>query len=210
MMDLKMTDKTLADAERVIAEFLRGHVQPTKEDWDHLLTQYSQFAPSIVDAALLEKAGEVLDDGVGLEPVESGEVFANTISKALNLVYSKPSPQLQEVQEKIRAVQGPAVRQLCTDLGIPSAPLLNGVLVGAVSPPRRLLMALGERFRTSVVALREAFSQSFHARPVPAFKAEDGKPSVSTRPTPWEEAVRNLELSPEQTKSLMAWSSEGE
>jgi hypothetical protein len=200
-----MTDKTNLDVESVIADFLYEVPQPTARDWDGLLTRFPQFAADIVDAALMEK-NRVSFEAESIEnaPV-SGDVLARTTSRAINLAYSRSSPQLKATQDKIASFQGPAIRNLCTELAIPHVALLSGVLAGTISPPIKLLRRLGENFGEPIAALRESFSQSFRARPMPAFKSENGKPSVSTRPKSWEEAVRSLDLSDEQTKSLLAW-----
>lgn len=200
-----MTDKTNLDAESVIADFLLEVREPTAKDWDSLITRFPQFAADIVDAALVEKSRVAFEaESIANAPV-SGDVLARTTSKAINLAYSHTSPQLKATQDKIASFQGPAIRNLCTELVIPHVALLSGVLAGTISPPIKLLRRLGERFGEPIAALRESFSQSFRARPMPAFKSEDRKPSVSTRPKSWQEAVRSLNLSDEETKSLLAW-----
>lgn len=200
-----MTDKTNLDAESVIADFLLEVRVPTAKDWDSLIIRYPQFAADIVDAALVEKSSVAFEaESIANAPV-SGDVLARTTSKAINLAYSHTSPQLKATQDKIASFQGPAIRNLCTELVIPHVALLSGVLAGTISPPIKLLRRLGERFGEPIAALRESFSQSFRARPMPAFKSEDGKPSVSTRPKSWQEAVRSLNLSDEETKYLLAW-----
>lgn len=201
-----MTDKTNLDAESVIADFLLEVGEPTAKDWDSLITRFPQFAADIVDAALVEKSRASFEAKCIANAPESGDVFAHTTSRAINLAYSHSSPQLKVVQDKIASVQGPAIRKLCTELAFPQAALalLSGVLAGTISPPIQLLRRLGERFGEPIPALRESFSQSFRARPMPAYKAEEGKPSVTTHPTSWQDAVRSLKLSDEETKSLLA------
>lgn len=200
-----MTDKTNLDAESVIADFLYEVREPTAKDWERLITQFPQFAADIVDAALVEKSRASFEAESSANAPESGEVFARTTSKAINLAYSRTSPQLKAVQDKIASFQGPAIRTLCTELAIPHVALLSGVFAGTIRPPTNLLRWLGERLEAPIAALRESFSQSFSARPVPAFKSEDGKPSVPTQPISWEEAVRSLHLSEAETKSLLTW-----
>lgn len=203
-MDSKMTDKAYADAESVIAAFLETVQEPTTKDWDELITKYPQFAADIVDAALIESGGCTFEEGSDAHSVQSGELFSRTVSKAINLAYSRPSTQLKEVQDKIEELRGPAVRSLCAELNVPP-PLVNGVLGGTIRPPIKLLEWFGERLRAPIAALREVFSQSFAARPVPAFKSEGGKPSVPLQAKSWEEAVRSLHLSDAETKSLLTW-----
>jgi len=203
-----MTDKTHAGAESVIAAFLQEVSEPTAKDWDGLIMSFPQYAADIVDAALVEKSRIAFEDGRDAELVEGGEVFSRTASKAINLVYARPSPQLKAAQEQIYSFQGSAIRGLCAELAIPHPALLSGVLAGTIRAPTELLKRLGERLDVPIAALREIFSQSFRIRNVPAYKSEEGKPSVATQPTSWEEAVRTLRLTEEETKSLLAWDSQ--
>lgn len=205
----RMVDTNFADAQSVIAEFLLRVREPLTNDWDELLSQFPQFANEIVNTALILKAGCLSEEDYETESPESSELFTQTVSLAINLAYAQPSPQLKEVQEKIASCRGPAIRSLCTDLAISHAPLLNGVLAGTISPPSKLLRRLAERLESPVAALREIFSQSFAAREVPAYKSDGAKPSVSTQPTSWEDAVRSLKLPNHETKSLLSWNDEG-
>lgn len=204
----KMTDKSFADAESVIAELLLQVREPTTSDWDELISRFPQFANEIVNTALILKSGCLSEEAYETESPENSELFSQTVSLAINLAYTEPSPQLKEVQDKIAACRGPAIRSLCTDLVIPHPPLLNGVLAGTISPPSRLLRKLAERLESPVAALREIFSQSFAAREVPAYKSDGAKPSVATQPTSWEDAVRSLRLPNDETKSLLSWNVE--
>lgn len=207
-MDSKMTAKTQADAQRVIVAFLREVAQPAAKDWDALLSRYPQFAAEIVNAAIADKNKSDFDSVSDID-LQRDEVYARTVSKAVNRVYERSSSQLRAAQEKVSAFQGPAVRTLCADLSIPHPALLSGVLAGTIRPPNKLLRRLSSRIEVPLAALREVFSQSFGARALPAFKSRDGKPSVVTQPATWEDAVRSLSLSDEETKSLLAWSTEG-
>lgn len=204
----KMVDKHFADAEGVIADFLLQVQEPTTGDWDELLSHFPQFADEIVRTALVLKAGCLSEEDYASESPESSELFSQTVSLAINLAYAEPSSQLKEVQEKIAACRGPAVRNLCADLAIAHPPLLNGVLAGTISPPAKLLQRLAQRLESPVAALREIFSQSFAAREVPAYKSDGAKPSVSTQPISWEDAVRSLKLPNDETKSLLSWDDE--
>jgi hypothetical protein len=205
MTDFKLTDDAHDDAERVIAAFLESVQQPTTKDWNELITRFPQHAADIVDAALIEQGGCSFEEGADAQSVQSGELFSNTVSKALNLAYTTPSKQLKEVQSKIEAFRGPAIRTLCSELQIAHSQLLSGVFTGTIRPPNRLLRWLAERLDAPVAALRETFSRSFSARTIPAFKSQDGKPSVPLEPVSWEEAVRSLHLTDAETKSLLAW-----
>jgi hypothetical protein len=202
-MNIKMNESNL-DADTVIAAFLQNTPRPTTEEWKKLIAQYPQFARDIADAALIQKACKLLDE-TDLEHPVNAEVFANTVSRAINLLHSTPSPVLADVQQKIAAVQGPAIRNLCKELGVGHAPLINGILVGAIKAPSRLLARLGELLDAPLAALSEAFAQSFASKHLPAYKSESGKPSVPIEPMSWEEAVRAAKLPDSEAKTLLAW-----
>lgn len=113
--------------------------------------------------------------------------------------------QLESLEVKVVSYKGAAIRQLLAQVGLGSyaASLLSGVLGGHVRAPRALLKRLAIVFEAPETLLTTLFKRSFDNRVVPAFKAENGKPEVSTSATPWDVAVRSLKLSPEQTKDLL-------
>lgn len=112
--------------------------------------------------------------------------------------------QLVELERKVAAVQGAAIRTLAPKVGLGKhVALLSSVLAGTVRAPRAVLQHLCEAFESSEVALSELFRLSFESRAVPAFKAENGKPQVARSPTPWADAVRSLNLPADQTSELL-------
>lgn len=112
--------------------------------------------------------------------------------------------QFAEIERKIAVYRGPAARTLAPQVGLGSyAQLLSGVLAGSIRSPRRVLTKLSEVLQESEIALSEFFRSSFVGRLVPAFKADNGKPQVSTAPTSWEDAVRSLKLPADQTMALL-------
>lgn len=112
--------------------------------------------------------------------------------------------QFAAIEQKISAYRGPAVRTLAPQVGLGSyAQLLSGVLAGSIRAPRRVLARLSEVLQESELALSEFFKSSFVGRLVPAFKADNGKPQVSTAPTSWEDAVKSLKLPADKAKALL-------
>jgi hypothetical protein len=112
--------------------------------------------------------------------------------------------QFAAIEQKISAYRGPAVRTLAPQVGLGSyAQLLSGILAGSIRAPRRVLARLSEVLQESELALSEFFKSSFGGRLVPAFKADNGKPQVSTAPTSWEDAVKSLKLPADQAKALL-------
>jgi hypothetical protein len=112
--------------------------------------------------------------------------------------------QFLEIEKKIAAYRGPAVRRLAPQVGLGShAQLLSGVLAGSIQAPRRVLTKLSEVLGESELALSEFFKSSFVGRLVPAFKSNHGKPEVAAAPTSWEDAVRSLKLPSDEAKALL-------
>jgi hypothetical protein len=113
--------------------------------------------------------------------------------------------QLAYIEKKIENFKGAAIRPLVAQLGLDSyaAPLLSGVLGGSIRAPKALLTRLANLLEASEEILEDLFKRYFADRLVPAFKAENGKPTVKSIATPWEEAVKSLKLSPDQTKVLL-------
>ncbi|MEJ5999729.1 hypothetical protein [Paucibacter soli] len=112
--------------------------------------------------------------------------------------------QLVELEQKVAAVRGAAVRKLAPQVGLGTqVALLSGILAGTVRAPKKVLKSLSEFFETPQLALTEFFKRSFESRVVPAFKAENGKPQVSHSATSWEDAVRSLNLPVAQAKELL-------
>lgn len=113
--------------------------------------------------------------------------------------------QFEEIEQKVAAYRGPAVRGLASKVGVgPSAAaLLSGILAGSIRAPKKLLGRLSDVLGAPERALTEFFGGSFASRHVPAFKAENGKPQVSAAVTSWEDAVKSLKLPADQTKELL-------
>ena len=112
--------------------------------------------------------------------------------------------QFSEVEEKVAAYRGPAIRELARQIGLGAYPaLLSGVLAGSIRAPSKLLGRLSNLLGAPERALTGFFTRCFTSRLVPAFKAENGKPQVSALATSWEEAVRSLNLSQDKTTELL-------
>lgn len=112
--------------------------------------------------------------------------------------------QLVEIEQKVAAYRGAAVRKLAPQVGLGTqAALLSGILAGTIRAPKKVLGRLSEIFEAPPRVLAEFFKRSFESRAVPAFKAENGKPQVAHSATSWEEAVNSLNLPAEQAKGLL-------
>ncbi len=112
---------------------------------------------------------------------------------------------LESLESRVSKCKGAAVRGLVSKLGLQpvAAPLVSGVLAGSVRAPRKLLPKLALVFEAPESLLSTVFRGSFDRRLVPAFKAETGKPVLSTAPANWTTAVKALGLSPEDAKALL-------
>jgi hypothetical protein len=111
---------------------------------------------------------------------------------------------LAEVERKVQAVQGPAIRRFEPKVGLGTpVELLSGVLAGTINPARQVLRRLGEVFDVPAFAVAAFFKRSGDSHAVPAFKAQNGKPEVFRSAVPWEDAVKSLKLPPERTRELL-------
>lgn len=112
---------------------------------------------------------------------------------------------LSTLESKVSTCKGAAIRGLVAKLGLQpvAAPLVSGILVGNVRAPRKLLSRLAVAFEAPESLLSTLFRGSFDRRLVPAFKAEAGKPALSTAPSTWTSAVKSLSLPAEEAKVLL-------
>lgn len=112
---------------------------------------------------------------------------------------------LEPLETRVSKCKGAAVRSLVLKLGLQpvAVPLVSGILAGSVRAPRKLLPKLALALEAPESLLSTVFRGSFDRRLVPAFKAEVGKPVLTTAPTTWTSAVKALSLSPEDAKALL-------
>ena len=190
-------------AEDIVAVFLSSTPSPTKTQWKLLIEQHEEFAGYIADAAIrYSRAQHLTEEDV--EAPLNDEAFNSSVSKAINLVHTTPSPINTAIENRVSQIRGAAVRKVAAELGLAASPaLLSSVLVGNVTPAKTILLRLAERLDTSAAALQVFFRRCFESQHVPAFKATQGKPQVSVEPVSWADAVRALKLTPEQTKELL-------
>ena len=190
-------------AKEIVAAFLSSIPSPTKTQWKLLIEQHKEVAGYITDAAIRHSRAQHLTEE-DVEAPLNDEAFNSSVSKAINLVHTTPSPINTAIENRVSQIRGAAVRKVAAELGLAASPaLLSSVLVGNVTPAKTVLSRLAERLDTSAVALQVFFRICFESQHVPAFKATQGKPQVSVEPVSWADAVRALKLTPEQTKELL-------
>lgn len=112
---------------------------------------------------------------------------------------------LEPLESRVSKCKGAAVRSLVSKLGLQpiAVPLVSGILAGSVRAPRKLLPKLALALEAPESLLSTVFRGNFDRRLVPAFKAEIGKPVLTTAPITWTTAVKALNLSPEDAKALL-------
>lgn len=112
---------------------------------------------------------------------------------------------LATLETKVSSCKGAAIRNLVSKLGLQTVatPLVSGILVGNIRAPRKLLSKLAGAFETHESLLSTLFRGSFDRRLVPAYKADAGKPVLSTAPATWTSAVKSLNLSTQDAKALL-------
>lgn len=112
---------------------------------------------------------------------------------------------LASLESRVSACKGAAIRTLVSKLELRpvATPLVSSILVGNVRAPRKLLSRLAIAFEAPESLLSTLFRGSFDRRLVPSFKAELGKPVLSSAPTTWTSAVKSLNLPPDEAKALL-------
>lgn len=199
-----MNNPMSQEIDRLISAFFETHEHPSMNDWKALADRHPQHAATIADAAAIRAAADAAE--ARDEPYEFDPVLATrTVSKALAMAYAR-SAGIDDAQRKLaQALPGPAERRelaVVVELGSQIS-LLNGVLSGRTRPARQVLRSLARRLQVAESALLEVFARAFAADPIPANKALRGKPVVQLQPVNWEQAVRSLGLSDEETAALL-------
>jgi hypothetical protein len=112
--------------------------------------------------------------------------------------------QVIDIELRVAGFRGAALRRLSPQVGLEDqVALLSGILAGSTRAPKKVLRRLSEIFETTEFALTDFFRLSFESRPLPAFKAEKGKPQVSATVVSWENAVKSLNLPADQTMKFL-------
>jgi hypothetical protein len=199
-----MSNPMSQEVNRLISAFLETNDQPTMGDWKALADRHPQHAAAIADAAAIRAAGDAAE--AEDEPYEFDPALATrTVSKALVMVYAR-NASLDDAQRKLaQALSGPAERRelaAAVGLGVQLS-LFNGVVSGRTRPARQVLRSLARYLQVAEAALLEVFGRTFAAEPIPANKALRGKPTVNLQPVSWEQAVRSLSCSDQETAALL-------
>lgn len=191
-------------AINIIDNFLADNPNPTEDQWKLLIEQYKEYAGDIVDTALLYSTMNHLEDSDVETPLDM-TVFDATISNAMDLVLTTTSPLYGDIEKKVAAIRGPAVRKVATDIGLEIAPfLLNSIICGSIKVPHKILQRLADIFDTRTTVVKAYFSSKFEKQAIPVFKAENGKPEVAVTQKGWEETVRSLNLPLDKTEYLLS------
>ncbi len=165
-------------------------------------SEVSKWLPSDTEQVMLR-----LDSSLAIRLRSSAKEYSRSASEFGLLCLAHGlllQTQLVELEQKVAAFRGAAVRKLAPQVGLGTqAALLSGVLAGSIRAPKKVLRHLSELFEATELALTEFFKRSFESRAVPAFKAEKGKPQVYPSPTSWEDAVKSLNLPADQTRELL-------
>ena len=194
----------MEEVDRLIEEFLIENPQPETGDWKRLIEEYPQHAGATADAVLINRNFVAPQTNVSAGAFNE-KLFNVTISQVLNLVHQTPGASLVEAKKRVTTIQGPSVKKIAEEIGIgPYASLLNGVLVGRTIAPIRVLRALESRLEVPILALVELFRLTFSQREVPAHKVIGGKPKLQSQPCTWEQAVKEMNLPPDETARLLS------
>lgn len=180
----------------------RSYSEASEELFAILSSEVRRWEPSITEQVMIR-----VDPGLATRMRSAAKEYRRSASEfgVLCLAHGFVLRlQLVEVEQKVAACRGPAARKLAPQIGLgKQVALLSGVLAGTICAPKKVLEYLSESFETPQRVLAAFFKQSFDARVIPAFKAENGKPQIVRLPTSWEQAVKSLRLPAEQTSQLL-------
>ena len=200
-----MTNQTdpFKNAGEIIEAFLQQTPAPTFAQWGELAQRHGDIAAEIADAALLFTDAQHMNEEDLLSPLDE-ELFNTSVSAAVNRVHAMSSPLFEEMDRKLDNLRGAGVKAAAVQFGLGLAPaLLSGVLAGTIQGPRRVLHVLAERINVDLASIRSFFQWKYSHAPVPAFRAEHGKPTLSAGPTPWAEAVSTYKFSESDMQALL-------
>jgi hypothetical protein len=206
-----MTATNRGDAERLIVQLLDEHGEPTRTDWKRLIDAYPEHVRYFLEAALIRDVGASVHEDEEVEVDAAAQT--KTLSYALNKVHQVGAPAFVAAQAAIDAIKNPLERRsLANRLGIGSehVVLVNGVLAGRTKAPPKVLRLLAEVFDVEMMALKEVCARTFLATAVPPYKLPNGKPNIPLEPATWQQAVRQLQVSKEETARLLAFAEEEE
>ncbi|WP_369645083.1 hypothetical protein [Variovorax sp. V118] len=199
---------TFADVARQLANFgfeefdLRSFSEDGEALFAELASELRQWLPSNTEQVMVrvEPNLSVRLRSAAQEVQKSASEFgAMCIAAGL-----AKQAEFARIQERIDTVKGVKTRELATQLGLGKhSALLASILQGSLRPPKKVLKGLGAMFGTPEGTLSHYFKCSFAMRAVPAFKA-DGKPVLTQRATSWKDAVKSLDLLPNEASQLMA------
>lgn len=112
----------------------------------------------------------------------------------------------EEVERALAIIEefvGRKAEQLALDVGLGKRRgLMNEVLMGAVSAPRRLLQSLASHLQLTPASLSRAFYINLSQSSAPSYKA-DGSPTVCVSAKTWREGVQALRLPEKEEKQLL-------
>jgi len=215
-VNLKLSLQGIADQQQTsFAEAARRFVGAGFEDFDErsfsegseallslLSSEVGKWQPSEGEQVMVR-----LDQYVAVRLRSAAKEYSRSASEfgAMCLAHGLVlQTQLFDVEQKVAAYRGAAVRRLAPKVGLGThVALLSGILAGTIVAPKRVLGHLSDVLEASETALTSFFKLSFESRAVPAFKAENGKPQVARSVTSWEEAVRSLNLPADEARRLL-------
>ncbi|MCK4827054.1 hypothetical protein KA005_65575, partial [bacterium] len=123
---------TGSEVALIVDDFLAEFPQPEDSQWEKLIEQHPNYVGEITDFALLYSSMEDLSD----EDVNSElnvKFYEATVSNALDLVLSTPSPVLEDIEKHMSNLKGTAVKELAVDMGLGKAPVLMSQILGGVT-----------------------------------------------------------------------------
>ena len=180
----------------------RSYSEGSDDLFAQLSSEVRKWQPSPTDQVMLR-----IDEHLAVRMRSAAKEYRRSASEfgAMCLAHGLVlQTQLVELEEKIAAYRGVALRKLAPQVGLgKQAALLSGILAGTISAPTKVLGLLSDVLQTPQRVLSEFFKLSFETRAVPAFKAENGKPQVARSATTWEDAVRSLNLPSAETDELI-------
>lgn len=199
---------SFADVARQLAYFgfeefdLRSFSEDIEELFSELASELRSWLPSSTEQVMVR-----VDPNLSVRLRSAAQEVQKSASEFGAMCIAAglaKQAEFARLQERIDSVKGVKTRELAKqlDLGQHSA-LLASVLQGSIRAPTKVLRGLGAMFEVSEGTLSHYLKRSFAMRTVPSFKA-DGKPVLTQKVVTWKDAVKSLNLSPDEASQLLA------
>lgn len=206
--------KTLADASRELTAkgFEEFEKRKFSESPRKLLDRYQEKLDKLEGQETIQwmvRIRKHLSIRLKLAAKEYGrsasQIVAMCLIESLSNIPVESEVEIEKARSIISQIKGSSIKELSIQVGLGERKsLMAGIISGRIEVPGRILKYLSDSWQLSRSIIQKVFEETYRQSSIPAYKAEDEKPSVSLTPQSWEEAVISLQLPHDETMRLLA------